>query len=132
MCFILSSVISVFQNLLVNSLSLLMINFFDSLWLLINSHNIIYINTNAVAVFLKVINMIYFINQSIIIRILSNMTFYAEFFDDDSFIMKFMIINVHKALSAFSCVTLLYCLLWSILFCWQKSHFAMYCWILSQ
>ena len=115
-----------------NSLSLLIINFFDSLWLLINSHNIIYINTDAVAVFLKSINMIYFVNQLIIIKILLNVTFHAEFFDDNNFIMKFIVINIHKVSNAFSYVTSSYCLLWLILFYQQKLHFTMYCQTLLQ
>ena len=126
MCFISSFAVNVSQNLLVNNLFLSVINSFDSLWLLINFCSIIYINTDAVTVFLKNINMIYFVNQLTIIKILSNVMSHAEFFDDDNFTMKFIIINVHEAFNTFSCVTLLYCLLWSILFHQQKLHFAMY------
>ena len=107
-----------------------MINSFDNLWLLINFCSIIYINIDAVAVFLKSINMIYFVNWLIIIKILSNVTSHAEFFDDDSFTMKFIVINIHKASNASNYVILLYCLLQLILFCWQKLHSAMYCQIL--
>ena len=118
--------------MLVNSLSLLMINFFNSSWLLINSCSITYVNIDVVAVFLKNINMIYFVNWSTIIKILLNVMLHTKFFDDDSFTMKFIIIDVYEASNAFSCVTSLYCLLWLILFHWQKLHFAIYCWILLQ
>ena len=121
---------NILQNLFMNSLSLSIINFFNSLWLLINSYSITCINTDAVAVFLKSINMIYFVNQSTIIKILLNVTFYAKFFNNDSFTIKFIIIDVHEAFNTFSCVTSLYCLLWLILFYWQKLHFAIYCQIL--
>jgi hypothetical protein len=83
LCFISSSAVSVFQNLLVNSLSLLMINFFNSSWLLINSCSIMYVNTDAVAVFLNEINIVYLINLFTIINMLSNFIFHAEFFDDE-------------------------------------------------
>ena len=109
-----------------------MMNFLDSSWLLINSHNMIYINTDVIIVFLKSINMIYFVNQLTIVKISLNMTFHAEFFNNDNFTIKFIIINIHEALDVSSYVTSSYCLLWLILFCWQKLHFAMYCWTFLQ
>ena len=115
-----------------NSLFLLMMNFFNSSWLLTNSCNIMCINIDVIVIFLKNINMIYFINQSTIIKILLNVMFHAKFFNDDSFTTKFIIINIHKAFNAFSYVTSLYCLLWLILFHWQKLYFTMYCQTLSQ
>ena len=118
--------------MLVNSLFLSVINFFDSLWLLINSCSMTCINTDVIAVFLKSINIIYFINWSTIIKILLNVTFHAEFFNDNNFTMKFIITDVHKVFNAFSYVTSSYCLLQSILFHWQKLHLAIYCQILLQ
>ena len=119
---------NIFQNLLVNNLSLLMMNFLNSLWLLINSCSIIYVNTDAVIIFLKNINIIYFVNWLIIIKILLNVTFHAEFFNNNSFTIKFIVTDVHKTSNASSWITLLYCLSQLILFCWQKLHFAIYCW----
>ena len=117
--------------MLVNNLFLLMINFFNNSWLLTNFCSIIYINIDVITVFLKNINIIYFINQLTIIKMLSNMTLYTEFFNDSNFTMKFIIINVHRTSNAFSCVTLSYCLSQLILFCWQKLHFAIYHWTFS-
>ena len=132
MYFILSFAVNISQNLFMNNLFLSVMNSFDSSWLLINFHNIICVNTDVVAVFLKSINMIYFVNWLIIIKILLNVTFHTEFFNNNSFTMKFIVTDIHKAFNAFSCVTSLYCLLQSILFHWQKSHFAIYCQTLLQ
>jgi hypothetical protein len=112
--------------LLVNSLSLLVINFFDSLWLLINSCSMMYINTDAVVVFLNEMNMVYLINLSTIVNILLNFTSHAEFFDVNNFIMKFIVTDSHDAFSAFSCVTSSYLLSFWILFLWHELHLMMY------
>jgi len=69
-----------------------------------------YVNTDAVAVFLNEMNMVYLVNLSTIVNILSNFTPHAGFFDVDNFIMKFMITDSHGAFSASSCVTLSYLL----------------------
>ncbi len=117
---------SVSQNLLVNSLSLLVINSFDSLWLLINSCSMMYISTDAVVVFLNEINMMYLISLSTIVNILSNFTPHAGFFDVSNFVMKFIVINSHGAFNVFSCVTLSYLLFLWILFLWHELHLTMY------
>jgi len=58
-----------------------------------------YINTDAVAVSLNEINIMYLINLFIIINMLSNHTFHVEFFDDDNFIMKFIVTDFHDLFS---------------------------------
>ncbi len=69
-----------------------------------------YINTDAVMVFLNEMNMMYLISLSTIVNILSNFTPHAEFFDVDNFVMKFMITDSHGAFGVSSCVTLSYLL----------------------
>jgi len=69
-----------------------------------------YVNTDAVAVFLNEMNIVYLINLFTIINILSNYIFHAEFFDDDNFIIKFIITDFHDLSNALICVTSLYCL----------------------
>jgi len=64
-----------------------------------------YVNTDAVMVFLNEMNMVYLVNLSTIVNILSNFTPHAEFFDVDNFVMKFIVTDSHDAFSAFSCVT---------------------------
>jgi len=64
-----------------------------------------YVNTDVVAVSLNEINIIYLINLFIIVNMLSNHTLHVEFFDDDNFIMKFIIINFHDLLNISICVT---------------------------
>jgi len=64
-----------------------------------------YINTDAVAVSLNEMNIMYFINLFTIINILSNLTFHAESLNFNSFIMKFMITDSQGASNAFSYVT---------------------------
>jgi len=118
--------VSVSQNLLVNSLFLSVINSFDSLWLLTNSCRIMYINTDAVVVFLNEMNMVYLINLSTIVNILSNFTPHARFFDIDNFVMKFIVTDFHSAFDVFSCVISSYLLSLWILFLWHKSHLMMY------
>jgi len=58
-----------------------------------------YVNIDAVAVFLNEMNIVYLINLFIIINMLLNHTFHVRFFDDDSFIMKFIIIDFHDLFS---------------------------------
>ncbi len=65
-----------------------------------------YINIDAVVISLNEMNIIYFINLFIIINMLSNLTFYAKFFDFNNLIIKFMITDFQSALNAFSYVTL--------------------------
>ncbi len=66
-----------------------------------------YINTDAVAVSLNKMNIIYFINLFTIINMLSNLTFYAEFLNFNNLMIKFMITDSQSAFNAFSYITLL-------------------------
>jgi len=66
-----------------------------------------YINTDAVAVSLNKMNIMYFINLFTMINMLSNLTFHARFLNFNSFIMKFMITDSQSAFSVFSYVILL-------------------------
>ena len=52
-----------------------------------------YININVVTVSLNKINIIYFINIFTIINMLLNLTSYAEFFNFNNLIIKFIITN---------------------------------------
>jgi len=70
----------------------------------------VYVNTDAVTVFLNEMNMVYLVNLSTIVNILLNFTPHAGFFDVSNFVMKFMIINSHDASDVFSCVILSYLL----------------------
>jgi len=58
-----------------------------------------YVNTDAVAVSLNEINIMYLINLFTIINMLSNCISYAEFFNDDNFIIKFIITDFHDLLN---------------------------------
>jgi len=118
--------VSVFQNLLINSLFLLVINFFTNLWLLINFCSIMYINTDAVAVSLNKINIMYLINLFTIINMLSNHTFHVKFFNNNNFIIKFIVTDFHSLFSTLIYVTLFYCLSFWILFFWHNSHLMIY------
>jgi len=69
-----------------------------------------YINTDAVAVFLNEMNMVYLVNLLTIVNILSNFTSHAKFFDVGNFVMKFMVTDSHNTFSVFSYVTLSYLL----------------------
>ncbi len=69
-----------------------------------------YVNTDAVAVFLNEMNMMYLVSLSTIVNILLNFTSHVRFFDVSNFVMKFMITDFHGAFSASSCVTLSYLL----------------------
>jgi len=64
-----------------------------------------YINTDAVAVSLNEMNIVYFINLFTMINMLSNLTSHAEFLNFNSFVMKFMITDSQSTFSAFSHVT---------------------------
>ncbi len=64
-----------------------------------------YVNTDAVAVSLNEINIVYFINLFTIINMLSNLTFHAEFLNFNSFMMKFMITDSQSTFSTFNYVT---------------------------
>ena len=75
-----------------------------------------YINTDAVAVFLNEMNMMYLISLSTRVNILLNFTSHAEFFDISNFIMKFIVTDFHGAFDVFSHVTSLYLLSLCILF----------------
>ncbi len=69
-----------------------------------------YISTDAVAVFLNEMNMVYLISLSTIVNILSNFTPHAEFFDVSNFVMKFIVTDFHGAFGASSHITLSYLL----------------------
>jgi len=56
-----------------------------------------YINTDAVVVFLNEMNMVYLVNLSTIVNILLNFTSHAGFLDVDNFIMKFIVTDFHDA-----------------------------------
>ena len=64
----------------------------------------VYINTDAVVVFLNEMNMVYLVSLLTIVNILSNFTLHAEFFDIDNFVMKFIVIDSHDVSDVFSCV----------------------------
>jgi len=66
-----------------------------------------YVNTDAVAVSLYKINIVYFINLFTIINMLSNLTSHAEFLNFNSLMIKFMITDSQSAFSMFSHVILL-------------------------
>ncbi len=66
-----------------------------------------YINTDAVAVSLNKMNIVYFVNLFTIINMLLNLTFYAEFLNFNSLIIKFIITDFQSASDAFSYVILL-------------------------
>jgi len=68
-----------------------------------------YINIDAVTVFLNEINIVYLINLFTIINMLLNHIFHVEFLNDDNFIMKFIVTDFHDLSDASSCVTSLYC-----------------------
>ncbi len=69
-----------------------------------------YINTGAVVVFLNEMNMVYLVNLSTIVNILSNFTPHARFFDVSNFVMKFIVTDFHDTFNVSSCVTLSYLL----------------------
>ena len=61
-----------------------------------------YINTDAVVVFLNEMNMVYLVSLSTIVNILLNFTPHAEFFDVSNFVMKFIVTDSHDASDVFS------------------------------
>ncbi len=63
-----------------------------------------YINTDAVAVSLNEINIVYFVNLFTIINILFNLTSHAESFDFDNLMIKLMITDSQSASDIFSYV----------------------------
>jgi len=67
-----------------------------------------YINTDAVAVFLNEMNIVYLVNLSTIVNILLNFTPHAKFFDVSNFVMKFIVTDSHDTFSVSSCVISLY------------------------
>jgi len=69
-----------------------------------------YINTDAVAVSLNEMNIVYLINLFTIVNMLLNCTSHAEFFNDNNFVMKFIVTDFHDLLSTPICVTSSYCL----------------------
>jgi hypothetical protein len=107
-------------------LFLSVINFFNDLWLLINSLSMMYVNTDAVTVSLNETNIVYFINLFTMINMLSNFTFHVKSLNSDSFMMKFMMTDSQSAFNAFNVVTLSYHLSLWILFLQHESHFTMY------
>ncbi len=70
----------------------------------------VYVNTDAVAVFLNEMNMVYLINLLTIVNILLNFTPHAGFFDVGNFVMKFIVTDSHGAFGASSRVILSYLL----------------------
>jgi len=66
----------------------------------------VYVNTDAVAVFLNEMNMVYLVNLSTIVNILSNFTPHAGSFNVSNFVMKFIVTDSHGAFGASSHVTL--------------------------
>ena len=84
----------------------------------------VYTNTDAVADSLNGMNIIYFVSQSTIISMLSNLTPHAESFNDGSFTMKFMVINSQGLSGASSCLISSYLLSLEILFCRHELHLA--------
>ncbi len=70
----------------------------------------VYVNTDAVAVFLNEMNMVYLVSLSTIVNILLNFTPHAGFFDIGNFVMKFIVTDSHGAFGVSSCVTSSYLL----------------------
>ncbi len=69
-----------------------------------------YINTDAVTVFLNEMNMMYLINLLTIVNILSNFTSHVRFFNINNFIMKFIVTDSHDVFNVSSHVTSSYLL----------------------
>ncbi len=70
-----------------------------------------YVNTDAVAVSLNEMNIVYLINLFTIINMLTNCVFHAEFFNDDNFIIKFIVTDFYNLSDVLIHVTSLYYLL---------------------
>jgi len=58
-----------------------------------------YVNTDAVAASLNEMNIMYLINLFTIINMLSNCTSHAESFNDDNFIIKFIVTDFYDSLN---------------------------------
>ncbi len=86
----------------------------------------VYINTDAVVVFLNEMNMVYLVSLSTIVNILLNFTSHVKFFDISNFVMKFIVIDSHETSDVFSCVISSYLLSLLILFLQHESHLTMY------
>ncbi len=86
----------------------------------------VYVNTDAVAVFLNEMNMVYLVNLSTIVNILLNFTSHAEFFNVSNFVMKFIVTDSHGAFNVFSYIISSYLLSLWILFLWHELHLTMY------
>jgi len=69
-----------------------------------------YVNIDAVTVSLNEMNIVYLINLFTIINMLLNHTFHAESFDDDSFVMKFIITDFYNSLNISIYIISSYCL----------------------
>jgi len=67
-----------------------------------------YINTDAIAVSLNEINIMYLINLFTIINMLLNHILHAKFFDNDNFIMKFIVTDFHNLFNISIYITSLY------------------------
>jgi len=63
-----------------------------------------YVNTDAVAVSLNEMNIVYFINLFTIINMLLNLTSHARSLNFNSLMIKFMITDSQSAFSTFSYV----------------------------
>jgi len=61
-----------------------------------------YVNTDAVAVSLNEMNIVYFINLFTIINMLLNLTSHARSLNFNSLMIKFMITDSQSAFSTFS------------------------------
>ncbi len=86
----------------------------------------VYVNTDAVVVFLNEMNMVYLVNLLTIVNILLNFTPHAKSFDISNFVMKFIVTDSHGAFDVFSCVISSYLLSLWILFLWHELHLTMY------
>jgi len=64
-----------------------------------------YVNTDAVAVSLNEMNIMYFINLFTIINMLLNLTSHAESLNFNSLMIKFMITDSQSTFNVFSYVT---------------------------
>jgi len=67
-----------------------------------------YINIDVIAVFLNKMNIVYLIKLFTIINILLNLIFHIEFFNNNNFIMKFIVTDFHNLFSVSIYVTSLY------------------------
>ena len=82
----------------------------------------VYTNTGAVADSLNGMNIVYFVSQSTIISMLSNLTPHAGSFDGDNFTMKSIVTDSQGPSDTSSCLISSYLLSLEILFHWHESH----------